>query len=69
MYLLSAVSAVLYGDDDVHIGYHWWAADTTAAAASRRHDDSIAEEQFQFAPACHLLPHLRRALFVLHNIK
>ena len=65
---VSAVSAVLYGNDDVHIGYHWWAADTASAAAAGRHDDGDAEEQFQFAPARHLLPHLCRALFVLHTV-
>jgi len=50
----SVVSAVLYGDDDVHIGYHWWAADTTAAAASGRHDDSDDEKQLQFAPVYYI---------------
>ena len=53
---------MLHGNDNVHAEHHQGAADPAAAAAAGCHDNSDAEEQFQFTPARHLLPYIRRAL-------
>ena len=52
-------------NDDVHVEHQKRTAHSASAAAARCHDDSDAQEQFQLAPARHLIPHLRRALALL----